>query len=78
MRSMPLALAVLAAAALLGGLVVGAVYKPGDGVLMALFMLACGTPVVVGAHLLVGRRRSGGALGRQFASVAALAIGLGR
>ena len=67
---------VLTAAALLGGLVVGLVYAPRDGVLMALFMLACGTPVIVGAHVLVARRRSGGTLGRQFASVAALAIGL--
>lgn len=73
---MPLALAGLAAAALLGALVVGLVYKPGDGALMALFMLACGGPVVVGAHVLVARRRTGGALGRQFASMTALAIGL--
>jgi signal transduction histidine kinase len=69
-------LAVLALAATLGGLVFGLVYGAKDGLLMALFMLACGAPVVVAAHLLVARRRAAGSLGRQFASAVALTIGL--
>ena len=76
MRSMALALVALAAAAAIGGVVFGIVYSPHDGVLMGLFMLACGVPVIVAAHLLVRRRRANGTLGRQFASVVALTIGL--
>ncbi|HYN52711.1 MAG TPA: histidine kinase dimerization/phospho-acceptor domain-containing protein, partial [Thermoleophilaceae bacterium] len=76
MRSMALALVALVAAAAIGGLVFGIVYSPHDGVLMGLFMLACGVPVIVAAHLLIGRRRATGTLGRQFASVVALTIGL--
>ena len=76
MRAIALALLALTAAAALGGLVVGVVYAPRDGVLMGLFMLACGIPVIGAAHLLVARRRANGMLGRQFASVVALTIGL--
>jgi signal transduction histidine kinase len=70
------ALVVLALAAALGGLVFGLAYEPGDGLLMAVFMLACGAPVIAAAHLLVARRRAGGSLGRQFAWAVALTIGL--
>ena len=70
------ALAVLALASALGGLVLGLVYAPEDGLLMALFMLACGTPVVVAAHLLVRRRAARGSLGRRFASAVLVTVGL--
>ena len=43
---------------------------------MALFMLACGAPALVAAHLLVARRRAAGSLGRQFATAVALTVGL--
>jgi signal transduction histidine kinase len=70
------ALAALALASAAGGLVLGAIYEPGDGVLMALFTFASGAPVIVAAHLLVARRRATGSLGRQFASAVAVTIGL--
>ena len=70
------ALGVLALAAALGGLVFGLVYAPEDGLLMGLFMVACGAPVIVAAHLLVARRRAAGSLGRQFAGAVALTTGL--
>jgi signal transduction histidine kinase len=76
MSGAPRALAALALASALGGAVLGALYAPRDGVLMALFMLACGAPVIAAAHLLVDRRRAGGSLGRQFASAVALTVGL--
>jgi signal transduction histidine kinase len=72
--SRPLAGLALAAAA--AGLVVGAVYDAGDGLLMALFAFACGAPVIVAAHLLVARRPRGDALGRQFAVAVAVTVGL--
>jgi signal transduction histidine kinase len=70
------ALALLALAAALGGLVVGIAYKPGDGVLMGLFMFASGAPAIVAAHLLVRRRRASGSLGRQFGWAVVFTIGL--
>jgi signal transduction histidine kinase len=70
------ALVVLALTGALGGVVFGVVYAPKDGLLMGLFMVACGAPVIVAAHLLVARRRAAGSLGRQFASAVALTIGL--
>jgi len=73
---MPWALSALALAAALGGLAFGIVYSPHDGLLMGVFMLACGVPVIIAAHLLVARRQANGTLGRQFASVVALTIGL--
>jgi signal transduction histidine kinase len=69
------ALAILALASSAGGIVLGAIYEAGDGVLMALFTFASGAPVIVVAHLLVARRRRG-SLGRQFASAVAVTIGL--
>jgi signal transduction histidine kinase len=73
---MPWALSALALTAALGGLAFGIVYSPHDGLLMGVFMLACGVPVIIAAHLLVARRRANGTLGRQFASVVALTIGM--
>ena len=75
-RAMAPALAVLAAVSALGGLVIGLVYSSGDGLLMALFMLACGAPVIASAHLLVRRRGPGASLGRQFASAVLVTVGL--
>jgi signal transduction histidine kinase len=70
------ALGALALAAALGGLVFGFAYAPEDGLLLGLFMAACGTPVIVAAHLLVRRRRASGSLGRQFAFAVGLTVGL--
>jgi signal transduction histidine kinase len=70
------ALAVLAVASALGGLVIGLAYSAEDGVLMALFLAASGAPPIVAAHLLVRRRTAHGSLGRQFASAVAVTIGL--
>jgi signal transduction histidine kinase len=70
------ALAALAVASAGGGLVLGAIYEAGDGLLMALFMFASGAPVVVAGHLLVARRRGGVSLGRQFALALGITIGL--
>jgi len=56
------ALAGVALAAAAGGLLFGAVYAPKDGVLMAVFMLGCGVPVVIAAHLLVRRSAPAGSL----------------
>jgi signal transduction histidine kinase len=70
------AFSALAAAAVAGGLVFGLLYSARDGVLMGAFMIACGAPVIVAAHLLVARRRATGSLGRQFAWAVALTIGL--
>ncbi|MGH2763031.1 MAG: sensor histidine kinase [Thermoleophilaceae bacterium] len=70
------ALATLALASVLGGLVLGLAYEPRDGVLMALFMVASGAPVIAAAHLLVRRRPARGSLGRQFAAAVLLTVGL--
>jgi signal transduction histidine kinase len=70
------ALAALALVSAAGGVVLGAIYEPEDGLLMALFALASGTPPIVAAHLLVARRRRRGSLGLQFASAVAVTIGL--
>jgi signal transduction histidine kinase len=70
------AFAVLGLAAALGGLVVGLAYGAKDGVLLGLFMAACGAPVITAAHLLVRRRRADGSLARQFTSAVVLTVGL--
>jgi signal transduction histidine kinase len=70
------ALAILVLGSAAGGLVVGAVYDAGDGLLLALFLAASGTPPIVAAHLLVRRRTARGSLGRQFAAAVAVTIGL--
>jgi signal transduction histidine kinase len=68
-------------AAALGGAVFAGVYGPRDGVLMGLFLLACGTPVVCAVHLLAPRRGAR-SLRRQFTvgvglSVTLVTLGLG-
>jgi signal transduction histidine kinase len=70
------ALAVLALASALGGLVLGLSYSAKDGLLMGVFMLASGAPPIVAAHLLVRRRAARGSLGRQFASAVLVTVGL--
>ena len=62
--------------AALGGLVLGLVYGAKDGLLMGLFLLACGLPVVAAAHLLVRRRGAAGSLGRQLRAGVAVTVGL--
>jgi signal transduction histidine kinase len=69
-------LAGLALAAAAAGAVVGIAYEPGDGLLMSLFMLGCGVPVVAAVHLLAWRRRVAGSLARQLSIGVAIAIGL--
>jgi signal transduction histidine kinase len=69
-------LAVLAAASVVCGLVIGLVYSAGDGALMVVFVLASGTPPILAAHAIVRRRAEHGSLGRQFASAVAITIGL--
>jgi signal transduction histidine kinase len=69
-------LAGVALAAALGGLVIGLVYAPADGLVMASLMFVSGAPVVVAAHQLVRRRPAGGSLGRQFAVAVAVTVGL--
>ncbi len=58
----------LSAGAVFGGVALSLAYGVKDGVLMALFMLACGAPAIAGAHLLVRRRAAAGPLSRQLAA----------
>jgi signal transduction histidine kinase len=69
-------LAGLTLGAALGGLVLGLVYTPADGILMFLFMLASGAPVIVVVHALVRRRPPAGSLARQFAVALAVTVSL--
>jgi signal transduction histidine kinase len=76
------ALAVLLLAAAVGGLAFGLVYGGHDGLLMGLFLLAVGLPVLVAVQLLVRRRRAAGSLARQLTAgvivaVALVALGVG-
>jgi signal transduction histidine kinase len=73
--STPRGLAGVALAAALGGLVIGLVYAPADGLVMTLLMFLSGAPVVIAAHQLV-RRPARGSLGRQFAVAVAVTVGL--
>jgi signal transduction histidine kinase len=66
----------LVAAATLGGLAFGLGYGSEDGLLMGLFLLACGLPVAAAVHLLARRRRLAGSLTRQFAGGVGLSVGL--
>ena len=59
-----------------GGLALGAVYGPKDGVLMGLFMAGCGVPVVIAADLLVRRAAPAGSLARRFAIAVLVTVGL--
>ena len=61
----------LLAAAALAGIVYGLVYGRRDGLIMGLFMLACGAPVIAAANLLASRRRLSSSLARQ------LTVGIG-
>jgi signal transduction histidine kinase len=69
-----LALLLLAAAA--GGLAFGLVYGSKDGLLMGLFLLGVGTPVIGAVHLLARRRRVAGSLARQFTAGVGVSVGL--
>jgi len=66
----------LSVAAAAGGIVLGLAYTPKDGLLMALFMLGCGVPVLTAVQLLARRRRVAGSLARQLTTGVAVAIGL--
>ena len=75
-------LALVLAAAVVGGVAVALVYGDRDGLLTAGLLLGSGAPVVVGAHLLADRRASAGSLSRQLAAgigmtVALITLGLG-
>ena len=72
-------LLLLAAAA---GLTLSIAYGPADGLLIGLFMVACGTPSIAGAHLLSRRRAAAGRLSRQFGAgigviVVSVTLGVG-
>ena len=76
------ALAALLLAAAAGGLAFGLVYGGHDGLLMGLFLLVVGLPVLAGVQLLVRRRRAAGSLARQLTAgvivaVALVALGVG-
>ena len=73
--SAPRALAWLALASLAGGLLFWVVYSPEDGLLTGVLMFACGTPVIVAAHVLE-RRHGAGSLGRRFAFALGLTVTL--
>lgn len=68
--------ALLALAAVAGGLVVGVAYSSKDGLLTAAYMAASGTLVVGAAHMFARRRRAAGSLSRQFTVAIALTVGL--
>jgi signal transduction histidine kinase len=60
----------------LGGLVFALVYAPADGVLMAVYMLACGASVLAAVELLKRLRRRARSLPRQLTAAVAVSIGL--
>jgi len=66
----------LVLAAALGGLVFGLVYGDKDGLLMGMFLLGVGVPVLAAVHLLVRRRRLAGSLARQLTTGVAAAVAL--
>jgi signal transduction histidine kinase len=74
--SLRVGLAGLLAAAAAGGLVLGIVYAPRDGLLMTLYLLACGGAVLVAIEVLRRRRRSAGSLSRQLIVGVGVSIGL--
>ena len=67
-------LAGLVVGAAAGGVVLGLVYGAKDGLLMGLFLLACGLPVMGAAHLLSRRRGLAGSLGRQLTAGVAVTV----
>jgi signal transduction histidine kinase len=74
-RAFEVAAALLLAAAA-GGLALGLVYGAEDGLLMGLFLLAVGAPVLAAVHLLARRRRAAGSLARQLTAGVIVAVGL--
>lgn len=64
----------LAIAAAAGGVVMGLVYEPKDGLLTAAYVAASGAPVIVAVHVLAHRRRSAGSLPRQLTIAIALTV----
>jgi signal transduction histidine kinase len=70
------ALAGLLLAAAVGGLAFGLVYGGHDGLLMGLFLLAVGLPVLAAVELLVRRRRAAGSLARQLTAGVIVAVAL--
>ena len=66
----------LALASAAAGLVFGLVYSPDDGLLMGVFMLASGAPVLAVVHLLARRRRMAGSLRRQLTTGIAVTTAL--
>lgn len=68
--------ALLALAALAGGLVMGVAYGADDGLEMAAFFVACGAPVLALSHAFARHRRRVGGLSRQFMVGVGLAVGL--
>ncbi len=72
----------LSVGAAFGGAALSLAYGVEDGLLMALFMVACGAPAIAGAHLLVRRRAAAGPLSRQLSvgvgiTIALVALGVG-
>ena len=70
------ALACLLLAAAVGGVAFGLVYGGHDGLLMGLFLLAVGLPVLAAVELLVRRRRAAGSLARQLTAGVIVAVAL--
>jgi signal transduction histidine kinase len=70
------ALAVLLLAAAAGGLAIGIGYGGRDGVLMGIFLLSVGLPVLAAVQLLRRRRRAAGSLTRQLTAGVIVAVGL--
>jgi hypothetical protein len=70
------ALAGLLLAAAVGGLAFGLVYGGHDGLLMGLFLLAVGLPVLAAVELLVRGRRAAGSLARQLTAGVSVAVAL--
>jgi signal transduction histidine kinase len=68
--------ALLAAAAVAGGVILGLVYGAKDGLLTAAFLLGCGLPVIAAVHFLAARRSAARSLARQFATGVGLTVGL--
>jgi signal transduction histidine kinase len=66
----------LVGAALAGGLAMGLVYTPGDGLMTAGLLLLTGAPVLGFAHAFTHRRARFGSLSRQFAVGTGLTIAL--
>jgi signal transduction histidine kinase len=76
MRRVLEALVLLLVAAAVGGLAFGLVYGTHDGLLMGLFLLAVGLPVLAAVRLLVRRRRAAGSLARQLTAGVIVAVAL--